>query len=312
MPYRHDYDKILTRLVTILSRLDHGEALSVKELAKEFGVSERTIRRDLNERLSAFPLYQENRKWKMDEDFRLQKVTTLEDRLVLDILQKLGEGLGGVFAQKSRTLLSRLKNGTPDALYTKLYFEDIAHKMKELEILEEAIGAKRQVSFFYENRARQVSAVVAMPLKIVNFEGYWYLLALHEGNLRKYYLKNISSLQVLEQEFVSGIDIDSYLQQAVSIWFDDTKTPYEVLLYADSTASRYFRRKPLPTQKITALHEDGAMEFSVSITHEMEIVPLVLQWLPHLFVRSPRHIKEAIDDRVERYRSQCSEIVEYA
>ena len=43
MAYKHDYDKILTRLTIILSRLNDGEALSVTELAKEFNVSERTI-----------------------------------------------------------------------------------------------------------------------------------------------------------------------------------------------------------------------------------------------------------------------------
>ena len=43
MAYKHDYDKILTRLTVILSKLNDGEALSVKELAKEFNTSDRTI-----------------------------------------------------------------------------------------------------------------------------------------------------------------------------------------------------------------------------------------------------------------------------
>ena len=45
MPYKHDYDTIITRLTIILSRLNDGEALSVKELAEEFNVSDRTIQR---------------------------------------------------------------------------------------------------------------------------------------------------------------------------------------------------------------------------------------------------------------------------
>lgn len=51
MPYKHDYDKTLTRLNTILARLNDGEVLSVKELAEEFNVSIRTIQRDFNEKL---------------------------------------------------------------------------------------------------------------------------------------------------------------------------------------------------------------------------------------------------------------------
>ncbi len=44
MAYKHDYDKILTRLVNILSHLNSGEALSITELSKEFAVSTRTLK----------------------------------------------------------------------------------------------------------------------------------------------------------------------------------------------------------------------------------------------------------------------------
>lgn len=67
MTYKHDYDKILTRLTTILQRLNDGEALSVTELANEFNVSSRTIQRDFNERLIAFPVVQINKKWQMQD-----------------------------------------------------------------------------------------------------------------------------------------------------------------------------------------------------------------------------------------------------
>ncbi len=33
---KHDYDKILTRLIIILQRLNEGERLSVSELAEKF------------------------------------------------------------------------------------------------------------------------------------------------------------------------------------------------------------------------------------------------------------------------------------
>ena len=47
MPYKHDYDKILTRLTIILSRLNDGEALSVTGLTKEFNVSGRGLSRGI-------------------------------------------------------------------------------------------------------------------------------------------------------------------------------------------------------------------------------------------------------------------------
>ena len=66
---------ILTRLTIILSRLNDGEALSVKALAEEFNVSDRTIQRDFNERLISFPVYQDKKKWKMQELLSKRKKT---------------------------------------------------------------------------------------------------------------------------------------------------------------------------------------------------------------------------------------------
>ncbi|HBY0554106.1 TPA: DeoR family transcriptional regulator, partial [Klebsiella pneumoniae subsp. pneumoniae] len=45
------YDRLASRLAILVSRLFMGETLSVRQLAQEFGVSERTVQRDLRERL---------------------------------------------------------------------------------------------------------------------------------------------------------------------------------------------------------------------------------------------------------------------
>jgi len=110
MAYKHNYDKILTRLTNILSKLNDGEALSVKELAEEFNVSSKTIQRDFNERLNDFPIYQDKRKWKMQDGFKVEKTKSLEEQLVLDIIEKMTESIGGKFATTSHKLLSKIKN----------------------------------------------------------------------------------------------------------------------------------------------------------------------------------------------------------
>ncbi|WP_284318771.1 DeoR family transcriptional regulator [Escherichia coli] len=46
------HDKLGYRLGLILTRLNNGESLTVRGLADEFNVCEKTIRRDLTERLA--------------------------------------------------------------------------------------------------------------------------------------------------------------------------------------------------------------------------------------------------------------------
>ena len=301
MAYKHDYDKILTRLTVILSKLNDGEALSVKELAKEFNTSDRTIQRDFNERLVSFPIYQENKKWKMQDGFRVEKTKTLEDEIILDIIEKITEGIGGRFATQSHKLLSKIKNEDFNPIYTKLNIEDITDKFSEIQIIETAIKSKLEVECSYNDEEHGLYKTTIKPLKIANYEGYWYLIALKDKALKKYYLKNISNIQVTPITFTTDTKLEDLLDNSVSIWFQKDVEPFEVTMFASKKATKYFRRRPLPTQLIETLAQDGTMEFTIKITDDMEILPIIKYWLPHLRVIKPTRIQKTIDEELQSY-----------
>jgi predicted DNA-binding transcriptional regulator YafY len=301
MAYKHDYDKILTRLTTILSRLNDGEALSVKELAKEFNTSDRTIQRDFNERLVSFPIYQEGKKWKMRDGFKIEKTQSIEDEIVLDIIEKITEGIGGKFARQSHKLLSKIKNEDFNPIYTKLNIEDISDKLSEIQILESAIKSKQEVHCTYNDERHPPYTTTIQPLKIANFEGFWYFLAMRGNILKKYYLKNISNVKLLDTEFTVDESIDKLLDDALSVWFQQNVEPFEVKLFADKAAAKYFKRRPLPTQKIETINSDETIEFSVTITHEMELLPIVKYWIPHMHVIEPKWLRDIVSEDISSY-----------
>jgi len=305
MAYKHNYDKILTRLTVILSRLNDGESLSVSELAKEFNVSDRTIQRDFNERLISFPVYQEKKRWKMQEGYRLEKSTSVEDAVVLDIMQKLIEGAGRQFSTKANRLLSKIKNDSINPIYAKLDMEDIGEKLNEVQQLERAIGKKQVVTCLYSFES-YTKVLELKPLKIVNYEGFWYLLALDARNdeLKKYYLKNIKQINSLNTTFTSMAKLDNILDNSISIWFDKDVEPYKVTLNISKEIAKYFQRKPIAkTQKVESLYEDGSIDISVEITNNMEIIPIVKYWLPHIRVLEPKSIIENIEKDLKKYLS---------
>jgi predicted DNA-binding transcriptional regulator YafY len=301
MAYKHDYDKILTRLTFILSRLNDGEALSVKELAVEFNTSDRTIQRDFNERLFSFPIYQENKKWKMQDGFKVEKTKSLEDEIVLDIIEKITESIGGKFATKSHQLLSKIKNQDYNPIYAKLNIEDITDKFSEIQVIESAIKEKTEIECSYDDTKHDIYKTTIQPLKIANYEGFWYLIALRENILKKYYLKNISNVTATQTTFTTDAKLDTALDNSLSIWFQKDVEPYEVKIYANKAAAKYFQRRPLPTQSIETLGQDGTMEFVVKITDEMEILPIIKYWLPHMRVIEPQWIQDIIDEDLKGY-----------
>ena len=307
MAYKHDYDKILTRLTVILSKLNDGEALSVKELATEFNTSDRTIQRDFNERLVSFPIYQENKKWKMQDGFRVEKTKSLEDEIVLDIIEKITEGIGGKFFTKAHKLLSKIKNEDFNPIYTKLNIEDISNKFTDIQILETAIKERKEVKCSYDDEKHNLDTRTIQPLKIVNFEGFWYLIALKDEILKKYYLKNISNLTMTDKTFEKDNKLDKLLDESISVWFRRDIEPFEVKIFADKSAAKFFKRRPLPSQKIESLNADGTMEFIVKITHEMEILPIIKYWIPHLILIEPKWIQEIIKEDLEGYAEKMDQ-----
>ena len=307
MAYKHDYDKILTRLTLILKRLNDGEELSVKELALEFNVSNRTIQRDFNERLVSFPIYQENKKWKMQDGFKIEKTNDVEDNIVLDIIEKITQSIGGKFALKSNKLLSKLKNNEYNPIYAKLNIEDISDKLKEIQILESAIREKLEITceYLYNN---EKYTTTLQALKIANYEGFWYLIALKNNKMKKYYLKDLSNIEITKKSFTTTSKIDTLLDNSISIWFQKDIKPFEVKLFANDIASKFFKRRPLPSQSITSLNEDGTMEFIVKITHIMEILPIIKYWIPHIQVIEPKSLRDIVKEDLQKYLKELEYI----
>jgi NAD-dependent SIR2 family protein deacetylase len=67
---KNKYDPALTRLASITQRLYEGATLTKQQLAIEFNVSQKTIQRDMNERLHNIPIIQERGiGWKLDSSF---------------------------------------------------------------------------------------------------------------------------------------------------------------------------------------------------------------------------------------------------
>jgi len=303
MSYKHDYDKALTRLIAIITKLYNGDILSVKELAIEFNVSTRTIQRDLSQRLSGFPIYQENKIWKMADDFKIEKSLGVEDTIILNIIERISESIGGDFYSKTKKLLSKIKNDEFSPIYAKIDMEDISEHLKEIQLLETAIKNKKVIKYKYSMENKTTIANIK-PLKIANFQGFWYLISLdaNEDILKKYYLKNIFEIQISEVTFEVDESIEDLMKNSISIWFQKDYEPFEVKIFVSNAIAKYIRRKPLaPTQKIVCEHEDGSLDISLNITHEMEIIPMVQYWLPNMKVVSPKWIDKMICDDLKSY-----------
>jgi len=299
---KHDYDKILYRLTSILSRLYQGEKLQPKDLSDEYSVSLRTIQRDFKERLLNFPIFYEKKHWQMEKDFKLDKNLSIKDTIALDILEDFSKSLGDGFYTQSANILNKLKNRKYSPIFTKLNMEDISSEFDSMIAYEEAILSKNSIKIKYTTD-KKVSEVKINPIKIVNFEGLWYLVATDENNkLKSYYLKNAQLLKVYKTTFIISKEVEDILNNAISIWFSDNE-PFEVIMEIDNHVAKFFKQKPISLTQTILSEDETKMTISVMATSDFEIIPIVKSWIPFIKVSSPARIQDKVKEEAFKFLS---------
>ena len=293
------WDRINT-IYELLNRSSDG--LTIAELSNELGVSTKTIQRDLYEVLAEYGAVKNGRVWKIDKK---QASDTLNpsEKIILGILDEMAKGGGKTFYGKAHSLLAKMTQQLEQPIFTNMDSETLDDGNLELFItLEKSIKNKREVSFLYKKHIFTLK-----PLKLAFFDGFWYLLAFDsEDNdkFKKFHLKSISELTLLESTFSISSDIENRLAKANSIWFDLDKELFDVHLLLEKNIAKYFIRKPLKSQVITGEEKDGSLEIVVSISNEMEIIPIILWYIPYIKVLSPDWLADMVKTRVGEYHKE--------
>ncbi len=304
-----DYLTTMKRLNTIIGKLYLGEALSVSELANELKVSPRTIQRYFNNYLkkAEFPIEKQGKKWILKGANK--PIIDKESKLALEAIEELSREIGIDFYKKIKPLLSKLYKNSFNPFYAKIDFEDIGDKLKEALLIKEAIEERRVIKCEY-NFENYKTKIEIKPLQIANFEGFWYVIALDTRNdkIKKYLLKKVGNIKILDSFFERNEDFDARIKNAVNVWFNPDNKPFEVILFADKIAAKYIKKKPIAkNQTIIGEDSDGSIEISIKITEEMEIIPFIKSWIPHIIVLEPKSLAKKIKENINDYLKLISD-----
>lgn len=296
IPNNSKWDRINT-IYELLNRAVEG--ISIQQLSNELGVSTKTIQRDLYEVLGEFGAVKSGRMWKIDKKQASDGLNPNE-RIILGILDEMAKNAGRSFYGKAHSLLTQVSQQLEHPIFTNLDSESLEDNHIELFAhIEYAIKNKIEVTFDYKKHNFCVK-----PLKLVFFDGFWYVLALdtnHEDKFKKFHLKSIANLTCTQDHFNISNKIEERLKKANSIWFDLDNELFDVHLYVDKEVVKYFKRKPLKSQSIYGQDADGSIELVISITHEMEILPLIFWYMPYIKVLEPQWLAHKVKDKVQAY-----------
>jgi predicted DNA-binding transcriptional regulator YafY len=301
-----NYDKKIFRLVSILNKLNGGGKVRSSQLAEEFNVSIRSVQRDLDLlNLTGFPLdTPEKGIYSFMPGFSLRKLMlTNEEASLLTFFHEIADSLGKNFSESFRSLVSKVLAKEEDSpFYVKL--PEVQGPMKNLPFmkeLEQAIDNAHKISIKYEG-PKGIETHKLCPLKLINFEGFWYLLAMPDGKreFRKFRSEKIKGLEMLNENFDPPRNVKSVLDRSVNIWF--TEHPGEkILLEIDKDAAHYFKKKVyFPDQRIVKEKKDGSLILETHANFN-EVIRTIVHWIPDIQVIKPKELDTRIRELLGAY-----------
>ena len=292
------------RLSYIYDRLSRSpDGATIKDLADEIKVSTKTIQRDLHEALSGSGVYCDGRRWKLSRT-NAEDGLAVEERIVLGILDSLAKHAGPAFYNKAHQLLEQVTCQLDHPLFASMDTETLSEDhLTTFSLLENAIKSRTQITAMYTSVNKSKRSVKLKPLRLAFFDGYWYLLAFDADNkdtFKKFHLKSLGCVSILEESFIYPKEISEAVEKAYSVWFSLGKA-FEVRLWVDKTIAPYFERKPYYGQSIEGRDPDGSIEVILKITDEMEILPIVQWYLPHIRILAPEWLNDKLMEKVTSY-----------
>ncbi|MBN2809243.1 MAG: WYL domain-containing protein [Deltaproteobacteria bacterium] len=304
-----EYDKAMYRLTTMICRLNIGEALDVKELAAEFGVSLRTIQKDLNERLSHLPIErrEEDGCYHFIGDYRLRGTSEPDAILVADLITAMIRNVDAGYTRIADNFLKGRSFSTSCFLF-HLNLEDISACGALFRLLNQAVALRQQISFSYRNNKGESKEYTVHPYRLANLKGFWYLLAydLKSGRLKSFYLKKISAPIIHPGNFQIDAEVMAELENFSAVIFspwvsEDCRT---VKLKVGGLARLYLERN-LPAALQIDHEHDEALLVSMTYFAEAEVLALVKQWLPDIVILDNQDLAEKLKNELEVYCRQA-------
>ena len=275
----------------ILKTVEAARHTTTQALADQLGVTERTIRRDIEALQEAgFPLYderEEGRKiWRLVPGYK-QKLTqtfSLSELAALYFGKNLLSYLGGApFARDLESAFAKIREALPAkslpylARIQDLFAarpdpaKDYSKKKDVIAGLVDATLHQRQANVaYYSFNSKRTKAYVLDPYRLVYYHGGLYLYArAHEhGEVRTFAVERIERIEVLESTFEvpKDFNVSEYARGAFGIAGGKAE---DVVLEVDAAVAAYVRERVWHESQSVEEVADGGLVLRMKVTPEI-------------------------------------------
>jgi len=303
------------RVQGILRTLGARHGITIGELADEFGVTKRTLYRDLKALEEAgYPLVSEitdgTTYWKLEASFKgVPPVTfTLNELMALYSSRKLIISPGtSPFSTELQSAFKKIESALPARHIARLekieeIFTPLMKASKKID-LNKGIFETVQWALINQNilkvkykprKGNRAFPFVVHPYSLLFYKGEFYLLCFVSGKgIRYFALEGIKKAETMKERFEIPEDfsISEFLKVPFGLFHGK---PITVKVVFDKELSDYIQRRTWhPSQKIKEL-QDGRILLTMTASGKEGIKAWILSFGPKAVVLSPKHFREEI------------------
>ena len=289
----------INRLFEIIYILLDKKSVTAKNLAERFGVSTRTIYRDVDTlSLAGIPVYTEKGKGggiSLLPDFILNK-SILSEREQNEILTAL-QSLSHVMTDESKGVLTRLSTifNRTATNWLEVDFSDWGYCNDYFNNLKIGILEKRIVEFEYYNTLGERAMRRVEPIQLWFKSKAWYIKAfcLNKNGMRLFKLSRIKNLLLTQETFPERIIIEEPPPPPCEHINKDVKFRFHVqpeLAYRvfDGYDDEHIARQP-----------DGSLIVTTTWHEDDWLYSYILSHGEYAEVLEPQHLRETIKTKVQ-------------
>jgi len=312
-------------ILAILQRV--GEIKSLK-LERVFLVSRRTIQEDIKyiRNFLGDELVCENNIYKLKNRDAL---TIFSDKnytkihKFLHVLSTIDSSLID-FDYSLELIMNDYRNTNKTYLFLENSYEDLSKNQQEyIEKLEDFIMEKKYIHITYKIEDNEEVFIYryCKPWKIVCGNGNWYLAVTTSMNLdeingfrllRILYITTIIEPKVDPYNFKYDVEVELFLKNDLQTLFSSfVNERYKVKVKVSSKIAHLFKAKrflksqrDMPiTPEFMKEHDfcNGDILVEYIITNDMEIIPIIQTFLPHVRVIEPKALNDKILGNIQAY-----------
>ncbi len=280
--------------------------INTKELAEEYGVSRRTIQKDI-ERLKSGTLYDLIEEDKKTGTYTLKK--NRKDSAITEFEKYINTSMINLLYSSIIKDEELKKSGTnfKQALIESFVLVKPDCKKIEKEKMYELITkimAKFPITITYKNRKGETKEYDVHPYKLILLGNYWYLVAkdISDNKIKLFQADKIMEITHCSEAKESEIERQKAMEKIIEItspWFEEGSLK-KATLKIEGEAKQYLEDNLPPNSQLIEANEQYLL-ISYGYYHIDEATNFIKKWLPDITPTDTPELKEKVRSMINEY-----------